>query len=231
MLGLGDPPGLGQRGGARVGGRGGGIDALLAQDLLGQEVGVAAEQDVGAATGHVGGDGHRALAPGLGDDLGLALVVLGVQDLVADAALLEQRGQPLGLLDRHRADQHRLALLVARDDVVHDRVELLALGLVDDVGGVHADERAVGRDHRDVELVDLGELLGLGLGGAGHAGELVVHPEVVLEGDGGERLVLALDAHPLLGLHRLVQAVRPAPARHQAAGELVDDDDLAVLDT
>jgi hypothetical protein len=32
-----------------------------------------------------------------------------------------------------------------------------------------------------------------------------------------------------LGLDGLVQAVGPAPARHQAAGELVDDDDLAVL--
>ena len=35
--------------------------------------------------------------------------------------------------------------------------------------------------------------------------------------------------HAFLRLDRLVQAVGPAPARHQAAGELVDDDDLAVL--
>ena len=32
-----------------------------------------------------------------------------------------------------------------------------------------------------------------------------------------------------LRLDRLVQAVAPAAARHQAAGELVDDDDFAVL--
>jgi hypothetical protein len=35
--------------------------------------------------------------------------------------------------------------------------------------------------------------------------------------------------HAFLGLDRLVQAVRPAAARHQAAGEFVDDDHLAVL--
>jgi hypothetical protein len=35
---------------------------------------------------------------------------------------------------------------------------------------------------------------------------------------------------PLLGLHRLMQPLGPAPARHGAAGELVDDDDLAVAD-
>ena len=36
--------------------------------------------------------------------------------------------------------------------------------------------------------------------------------------------------HGFLGLERLVQPVRVAPAFHHAAGELVDDDDLVVLD-
>ncbi len=76
------------------------------------------------------------------------------------------------------------------------------------------------------QLVDLLELGGFGFGRTGHAGQLLVHAEVVLEGDGGERLVLALDLDAFLGLDRLVQAVAPAPARHQAAGEFVDDDDL-----
>ena len=65
---------------------------------------------------------------------------------------------------------------------------------------------------------------------AGHAGQLVVQAEVVLEGDRGEGHRLALDAQALLGLDGLVQALLPAAAGHLAAGELVDDDDLAVLD-
>ena len=72
--------------------------------------------------------------------------------------------------------------------------------------------------------------LGLGRGGAGHAGELVIEAEIVLEGDRGERLVLRLDGHVLLGFERLMQAFGIAPAGHHAAGELVDDDDLVVLD-
>ena len=36
--------------------------------------------------------------------------------------------------------------------------------------------------------------------------------------------------HVLLGLERLVQAFGVAPALHHAAGELIDDDDLVVLD-
>ena len=56
--------------------------------------------------------------------------------------------------------------------------------------------RPVGRDDRDVELVDLVELRLLGLGRAGHAGQLVVHAEVVLDRDRRERLRLALDCTP-----------------------------------
>jgi hypothetical protein len=95
---------------------------------------------------------------------------------------------------------------------------------------VGADHRLVGRDDHDLEAVDLLELEGLGVRRAGHAGQRLVHAEVVLEGDRGERLVLLADLDALLGLDGLVQAVGPAPSRHGAAGELVDDHHLAVLD-
>src|ERR1700674_1093898 len=196
-----------------------------------QALGIAAEHDVGAAARHVGGDGDGALASGLGDDRGLTLVVLGVEhDVRHPRRPVEQLRQHLALLDGHRAHQHRLAALVAVADLVHHRVPLLVGRAVDQVRAVFADHRLVGGDDGDVEVVDLPELGGLGVGGAGHARQLLVHPEVVLEGDRRERLVLALDLDPLLRLHRLVQPVGPAPARHHAAGELVDDDHLAVLD-
>ena len=97
-------------------------------------------------------------------------------------------------------------------------------------GSSTTEQLAIGRDDHHVELVDLGELFGLGVGRAGHAGQLLVLAEVVLEGDGRERLVLALDLDLLLRFDGLVQPVAPPSPRHQAARELVDDDDLAVLD-
>ncbi len=60
---------------------------------------------------------------------------------------------------------------------------------------------------------------------------LGIEPEVILEGDRGEGLVLVLDRDALLGLERLVEAFRIAPSFHHAAGELVDDDDLVVACT
>ena len=83
------------------------------------------------------------------------------------------------------------------------------------------------RRHDDhVEVVDLLELLALGPRRTGHARQLFVHAEVVLEGDARQRHVLALDVHAFFGLDRLVQALRVATTGHQPAGELVDDDDL-----
>ena len=117
---------------------------------------------------------------------------------------------------------------MALGDLTCDRAPLAALGLEDLVVAVVADHRAVGRDLDHRQLVDLHELGRLGERRARHAGQLVVHPEVVLERDRRERLVLLADAHALLRLDRLVQALRPAAAVEDAAGELVDDLDLAV---
>ena len=71
---------------------------------------------------------------------------------------------------------------------------------------------------------------GLRLGGAGHAGQLLVEAEVVLNRDRRQRLRFALDLDAFLGFDGLVQAIAPAAAGHQAAGVFIDDDDLVVLD-
>ena len=68
-----------------------GLEAELGQLELREVLGVAAELDVDAAAGHVGGDRDRAGAAGLGDDLALALgeLGLGVEHRVRDAALAQ----------------------------------------------------------------------------------------------------------------------------------------------
>ena len=86
---------------------------FLQAGVLGHELRVAAQQNVGAAAGHVGGNRHRALAPGLRHDQRLALVVLGVQDFVPDAHALQDAGELLGFLHRDGAHQHGLAGFVA----------------------------------------------------------------------------------------------------------------------
>ncbi len=205
-------------------------ERALDQILSSHELGVAAEQNVGTATCHVGGDRDHAQPSSLGNDLGFLLVELGVQHDVAYALALQDVGEQFGLLDAGGAYQHRLLHRVQAFDLVGDG-EVFFLGrTVDDIRILDAQHLPVGGDDDDVELVDLVELGGFCLGGAGHSGELLVQAEVVLEGDGRERLIFLADLHAFLGFDGLVQAIRPAAAGHQAAGELVDDDDLAVLD-
>jgi len=187
------------------------------------------EFDVGAAAGHVGGDRDRAGLARARHDFRLALVILGVQHLVLQAAPLQHARQRLRHVHAHRAHQHRQAALVHPLDFVHDGVVLLAPRLVDEVVLVDAPHRAVGGDHHHVELVDLEELGLFGLRRARHPRELLVHAEIVLDRDGRERLRLFAYRHAFLRFHGLMQAVGPAPARHQPPGELVDDEDLAVL--
>src|SRR6266545_4124739 len=158
------------------------------------------ELDVDAAAGHVRRDRDRPELAGVLDDLGLARVLLGVEDGVRDPLPRQQLAQVLRGLDRDRADEDGLPLLVALLDVADDRLELPLLRLEDEVVLVVALDGDIGRDLDHVQVVDLDELLLLGLGRTGHAGELLVKAEVVLEGDRRERDVLLLDLHALLDL-------------------------------
>ena len=157
-------------------------------------------------------------------------MLLRVQDVVLDALLFQQLGQRLALLDADSADQNRLPLLVAGGDLLNDGVVLAVDGLVNAVRQILTGAGLVGGDADDVQAVNLAELVGLGGSRTGHAGQLFVHAEVVLEGDGCQRLALGGDGDVLLRLDGLMQTIVEAAAVHQAAGVLVNDNDLAVLD-
>ncbi len=206
------------------------VEAAFPQHLVGDDVRVPAEHDVGPAARHVGGHRDRALPAGLRDDQRFAVVLLGVQHLVRHVALDQRLRQELRLLHAGRTDQHGLTLLVTLGDVVRHGLELRRLALVDEVGLVGADHRFVGGDLHHTELVRLVELGRLRLGGTGHPGELVVEAEVVLQRDRGQGLVLGLDLDAFLGLDRLVHPLVEPATGQDPAGELVDDEHLATPD-
>ena len=141
---------------------------------------------------------------------------------------LEQLGQVFRGLDRGGTDEYGLAALVAILDVLDDRVVLVLRLEEDHVGLVVAHHRPMCRDDHDFKPVDRLELERLGVGGTGHAGQLLVQAKVVLEGDRAKSLVFALDRHAFLRLDGLVQAIGPASTGEGAPGELIDDDDLAI---
>ena len=193
-----------------------------------QMLGVTAEHNVRPAPGHIGGDRHGLVASRLRDDMRLTLMIFGVQDLMGDPLLLEHFREHFGFLDGDGAHQNRLAALVEFFNLGDDSMKFLLDRFINAISMIDALQLAVGGYGRHVKIVDLLELVGLRVRGPGHAGEFLVHAEIILEGDGRQRLVLALDSDAFFGLDRLVQTVGPAASGHQAPGKFIDDEDLTV---
>src|SRR6266576_369511 len=137
-----------------------GILVLLAKKLFGVNFGVAAEENIGASAGHIGGYGYRALASGLGDDGGFTLVILGVEDLMLHAHLLEDAGEPLRFLDRDGADERGLADIGALLDLLSGIAKFFVFGEIDQVRVIDTNHRHVRRNHDHVELIGLSEFRG-----------------------------------------------------------------------
>ncbi len=88
--------------------------AVFLQTVFEQHVGIAAQQNIGAASGHVGGNRNGAFAAGLRHNMRFAFVIFGVEHFVADAHLLEYAGKMLRFLHGNGAHQNRLALFMKR---------------------------------------------------------------------------------------------------------------------
>ena len=89
--------------------------------------------------------------------------------------------------------------------------------------------RHVGRDYDHVQAVDLFEFKGFSISCTGHAGELVINTEVILEGGAGQGLALRFNADAFFGFDGLMVTFTPATTRHGTAGVFVNDDDLVTL--
>ena len=189
-----------------------------------------AELDIRAAAGHVGRNGDHVHLAGVFDDFRFLFMILGVQHVVDDIFFFQELADDFRLADRRRADEDRLARFVALFDFPDDGPVFGVLRLVDDVGQVLADSRLVRRNDVDVQLVNLVEFVFFRLSRTGHAGQLVVHAEVVLEGNRRQGLAFALYLDVFLRFDGLVEPVAVAAAEHEAARKFVDDDDFAVFD-
>ena len=205
------------------------VQALLAQLRLCKEFRVAAEHNIRSAACHVGGYGHCAGHTRLSDDFRLAVMVLGVEHVVRNAALFEHIAENFGFFNGDSTHEHGLIFRMSINNFVNYRAELRPLGFVNHVRQILTDNGLVGGDFHNVKAVNLAEFVNLGHSRTSHTGKLAVHTEIVLEGDSGKGAVLSCDGYALLGFNRLMQTVVVAASEHQTAGEFVDYDNLAVF--
>ena len=106
-------------------------------------------------------------------------------------------------------------------DVLDHHVELDLFVLVDQVRLVKTNHWSVGWDCDHTELVGGHKLSGFGFRSTGHTRELLIHPEVVLQGDCCQRLVLSLDGYALFGFDGLVHALVVATTTQDTTGVLI----------
>ena len=111
---------------------------------------VAAQLNIGAAPGHVGGDGHRAELAGIGNDLRFLLMLARVQDVMRNPFSPSASGQDLlRFLDRGGAHKHRLALFMGLLGLLDDRLVFFGRRAIDRVMFIDPRDGLVGRhfDH------------------------------------------------------------------------------------
>ncbi len=108
---------------------------------------VAAKDDVYAAAGHVGGDGHGSGLAGLSNDGRFLFMILGVEQVMRHAFARQHAGQQLVLLNGNRAHQHRLPLGMALFNFPHNGCKLARFGFINTIGFIDALRGLVRRNH------------------------------------------------------------------------------------
>ena len=89
---------------------------------------IATEDNIGTATGHIGGDGDRPWTPSFNNNIGFTLVLFSIQYIVFNPSLFQHLGEQLGGFHRGGAHQHWSALLGNIGDIFDYCFELFFLG-------------------------------------------------------------------------------------------------------
>src|SRR5690606_10207130 len=100
-------------------------------------------------------------------------------------------------------------------------IELLSYGFIDLIFTVVSYDGFVGWNNHHIEFVDFPKFTCFCFCCTSHTGQLVIHPEVVLECNGSVCLSSVLNLYIFFGLNSLVQAVRIPSSFHYTAGLFV----------
>ena len=113
--------------------------------------------------------------------------------------------------------------------LLYNSIELFLFTLINNICIVSPYHRLIGRNHHNIQIVNLIKLCCLCICCSCHACQFIIKPEIVLEGDCGKSLVLICNLNILLCLNRLMQAVAPSPSRHKPSCKFINNKNLAVF--
>ena len=189
---------------------------------------VTTKHNIGTTTCHVGSHRYGTLAPCLSHDVSLTLIVLGVQYLMAHAFFCKLTREVLRLLNARRTHQNRLSLFMAFLNVFNNGFELGYLVTVHLIRVVNTLHILIRGNSNNTQLVGAHKFRSLSLRSTSHAGKLIVHAEIVLQGYGCHRLVFRLNFDAFFSLNSLMDTIVIAASRKNTTSVLIHDQDFTV---
>ena len=148
---------------------------------------------------------------------------LGVQYIVFNLTQSQHTAQQFRYFDRSRTYQYRTTCFYHFHDFFDDGVVFRPFGFIYPVVHIDTSYRLIGRNRHDIELINIPELPGFGLGSTGHTGQLVIHTEIVLQSNRRKSLRSGLYLNVLFRLDSLVQTIGVAAAFHDTPRLFIDN--------
>ena len=136
-------------------------------------------------------------------------------------AHVKHTAQSLGDFNGSSTHQYRATSIAQFLYLSNNGFIFLAFRFVNAVVHIVTGNRTVGRNYHHIQLIDVPELTCFCLCRTCHTSQLVVHTEVVLQGDGGKGLRGSFYLHTLLRLNSLVQTIAPTTTFHDTTCLLV----------
>ena len=134
--------------------------------------------------------------------------------MVGDATKIEQTAEQFGDFHRTCTYKHGTSCIAHLFYFFDDCIIFFTLCLVDTVVHIVALNGTVSWNFYNVEFIDVPEFTCFRDGSTRHTSQLVVHAEVVLEGDGSECLSSGFYTHVFLRFNGLVQTIAPTTTFH-----------------
>ena len=187
-----------------------------------------AQFDVRSTTGHICRNGYSTHLPGFRHNFGFLFMMLGIQYRMRNPTALQHSAQRFGCFHGNGSHQHRASQFVQSLYFVNHSIVFFPLGAVNVIFVINAAHRFIGGNNHHIQFVNIPEFLGFGFSRTRHASQFIVQAEIILQGDGGQRLGFPFNFYIFLGFKRLMQSVAVPPAIHNAPGKFINDKHLPV---
>ena len=184
--------------------------------------------NIGTTTCHVGSNSNDRTLTCLCHNVCFLLVQLSVEDIVLYLAHLQHLGKHFRDFHRSSTHEHWSSRSYHALNLLNNSLILLTIRLIHTVVHIISCNRTIRRNLNHIELVDVPELTCFRNGCTRHTRELVIHTEVVLQGDGSKSLCGSFYLHALLGFHSLMKSITPATSLHDTTCLLIHNLHLTI---